>query len=246
MTRRHSFQVSPVFSAEDKGQTCPQRLPAIHRPISTTRIFKVSNAAPGPDPDSSVNSGRSERHFVGNTESSRLGSTDANLTNLGLHEGNDSALADSIATLTDCLKAMERQILESFERKLTYDAFKEKQIERLHDELQEYKRGFADSLLLPLIQQLVRYVDQIPRHIEALRKKPAEELGPERLVKELQGVRDDLEMILENVGVAIVQSTEVNFDPRCQQGAAPNRRTIPAITELSPRGFCPDIPLTAS
>ncbi len=151
------------------------------------------------------------------SEDSQL-SQDARETGNGGSRGDaDEPLALTIEALTDCVKAMQRQLLESFERKLAYDSFKERQIERLHNELQEYRRGFAESLLLPLIQQLVRYIDQIPRHIEALRKKPSEELGPERLVQELQGVRDDLEIILENAGVAIVQSTEPRFDPRSQQ-----------------------------
>ncbi len=209
-----------------------------------------ARAATGSETASDANPDESGSQIPSTDENQQVGRPDSVDTQGSVDavtpQGDAAPSVTSIATLTDCLKAMERQLLESFEQKLAYDAFKEKQIERLHNELQEYKRGLADSLLLPLIQQLVRYVDQIPRHIEALRKKPAEELGPERLGKELQGVREDLEMILENVGVAIVQSTEPKFDPRCQQAPAPNRRTIPATTELSRRGFCPDIPLTAS
>ena len=104
-----------------------------------------------------------------------------------------------------------------FEKKIAFDNFKEKQIERLHGELQEYKRGLAEALLLPLVKQLVRYMDQIPRHVASLLKRPADQLGPERLSKELEGVRTDLEMILENVGVGVFHHPEAKFDTRFQQ-----------------------------
>ena len=102
------------------------------------------------------------------------------------------------------------------QKKLAYDKFKEEQISRLHDEMQEYKRGLADSLMMPLIKQLIRYLDQIPRHVEALQKKSADELGPDRLTKELNGVRDDLEMILENVGVTVFTADCSKIDRKLQ------------------------------
>ena len=121
------------------------------------------------------------------------------------------------ATLLSALEASETRLLESFDTKLAYDQFKEQQIERLHEELQEYKRGLSNTLLMPLVKQIIRYIDQIPRHVQALRKKPEDQLGPDRLFKELEGVRDDLEIILENVGVTVFQNPEGRFDPKCQQ-----------------------------
>jgi len=115
------------------------------------------------------------------------------------------------------LDALEECLLEKLEKKIMYDQFKEEQIKRLHDELQQYRQGFAESLLGPMIKQLVRYVDQITRQVAALREKPAEQLGPERLFKELEGVRDDLELILEDSGVVVFRQPDTRFDPRRQQ-----------------------------
>jgi molecular chaperone GrpE len=115
------------------------------------------------------------------------------------------------------LDALEQRLLEKLEKKIMYDQFKEEQIKRLHGELQQYKQGFAESLLGPVIKQLVRYVDQITRQVAALREKPAEQLGPERLFKELEGVRDDLELILEDAGVVVFRQPDSKFDPRRQQ-----------------------------
>lgn len=131
-------------------------------------------------------------------------------------EAPDS-LSEHASDICQRLQATEERILQEFERKLAYDRFKEQQISKLHDELQEYKRGLADSLMMPLVKQIIRYLDQLPRHIQALREKPAERLGPEQLFSELEGVREDLEMILENVGVTAFQNPEPDFDPRYQQ-----------------------------
>ncbi len=119
--------------------------------------------------------------------------------------------------IRECVANVETKILESFEGKLKFDDFKEQQIARLHEELQEYKRGFADTLLKPFVIQLVRFLDQMPRHVESLKTKPAEEVTRERLFNELENVTEDLQMILENVGVEVFRSTETRFDPRLQQ-----------------------------
>jgi molecular chaperone GrpE (heat shock protein) len=119
--------------------------------------------------------------------------------------------------IRECIASAENRIIQMFEKKLAFDQFKEQQIERLHGELQEYKRGLVDSILLPLVKQIVRYVDQLPRHVASLRKKPEDQLGPERLFLELEGVREDLELILENVGVTIFRNPAMEFDAKVQQ-----------------------------
>ncbi|EDL59219.1 nucleotide exchange factor GrpE [Gimesia maris] len=134
----------------------------------------------------------------------------------GVENEGSSALASEIQNLSELVQSSEQRVLTAFEKKLAYDKFKEEQISRLHDEMQEYKRGLADSLMMPLIKQLIRYLDQIPRHVEALQKKSADELGPDRLTKELNGVRDDLEMILENVGVTVFTADCSKIDRKLQ------------------------------
>lgn len=41
--------------------------------------------------------------------------------------------------LSELLSNMERRLLDAFNQKLAFDNFKEKQIDRLHEELQAYK-----------------------------------------------------------------------------------------------------------
>lgn len=109
-----------------------------------------------------------------------------------------------------------KALAELFESKIAFDRFKEKQIEALHAELQDYKRGLTESLVLPLIRQIVRYCDQLPRHIQGLQSKPVDQLGPERIFKELAGVREDLHLILENFGVTIFHQVQDSFDTKTQ------------------------------
>lgn len=115
------------------------------------------------------------------------------------------------------IAAAEQRLSDLFERKLAFDRFKEQQIENLHRELQEYKRGLTESILLPLVRQIIRYVDQLPRHIAAMRGKSAEEVGVERLYRELENVVEDLHLMLENVGVIVYRLPESRFDALEQQ-----------------------------
>ncbi|MCA9137748.1 MAG: nucleotide exchange factor GrpE [Planctomycetales bacterium] len=133
----------------------------------------------------------------------------------------------------------ESRILESFDAKLKYDNFKEQQITKLHDELQMYKQGIATTTLKPFVVQVVRFLDQLPRHIQSLKAKPAEKVTRERLFEELDCVVEDLQMILENVGVEVFHSVEPRFDPRIQQARVtmevddPDKHQIVAESMLS-------------
>lgn len=161
-------------------------------------------------PESSVDL---EPPTVGETQSSTPSDCDKSV-----EEGSNAGGLDE--QLKTVVADAESRILESFDAKLRYDSFKEQQISKLHDELQGYKQGIANTTLKPFVVQVVRFLDQLPRHVQSLKAKPADKVTRERLFDELECIVEDLQMILENVGVEVFQSTEPQFDPRLQQARA--------------------------
>lgn len=109
------------------------------------------------------------------------------------------------------------RVLDAFERKLAYDASKQLQVDRLHAELQQHRAGFANSVARPLVHAMIRLHDDIGKLLSALRGKPAEELSPERFFVLMEGLQDDVEIVLGQNGVTAYRETAQVFDPRRQR-----------------------------
>jgi hypothetical protein len=58
--------------------------------------------------------------------------------------------------LKSVLLGVEARLTEVFERKLAFDGFKEKQIDRLHEELQSYKGDLLRKATRPLLSALIK------------------------------------------------------------------------------------------
>ncbi|MFN7960509.1 MAG: nucleotide exchange factor GrpE [Thermoanaerobaculia bacterium] len=119
------------------------------------------------------------------------------------------------------------ELRELFATRLAYDQFKEQQIDRLHSELQIYKEGFLRRVLQPLVMGLIRLHDDLSRHAEAVAARGPEELSRERVLSDLDGFREDVEILLEQHGVTRYQVGTEAFDSR-RQIAARTRPTSDA------------------
>jgi molecular chaperone GrpE (heat shock protein) len=125
------------------------------------------------------------------------------------------AREDQSSLLIEIRQAVD-QLAERVTDGIRDDRFKEEQIRKMHAELQEYKRGLLDQALLPMLTQVVRLHENLNRQEQALRQKPPEELGPQRLFKELAGIREELEVILGESGVTIFEDPTGVFVPSRQ------------------------------
>ncbi len=109
------------------------------------------------------------------------------------------------------------RILESFEGKLAYDASKQLQIDRLHEELQQHRTDLAARAARPLVHGTIRLHDDIGKLLSALRGKPAGELSEEKFFTLLEGLQGDVEIVLRQNGVAAYREPGGPFDPRRQR-----------------------------
>ena len=121
------------------------------------------------------------------------------------------------AHLEKTIDAAVDRILEAFERKLAYDASKQLQVDRLHAELQEHRAGFASRAARPIVHGMIRLHDNIGKLVSALRNKPADELSPAQFFALLEGLQEDVEIVIAQNGIAAYRQPPGNFDPRRQR-----------------------------
>jgi molecular chaperone GrpE len=115
------------------------------------------------------------------------------------------------------LSEMEARILGAFQEKLAFDATKEKQIDRMHDELQRYRSDLVAKATRPVLNSLVRLHDDMGKVLDALAAERPEKLSAEQLLKLLHGFRDDVELALNNSGVTSFRGVCDVFDPKRQR-----------------------------
>ena len=126
-----------------------------------------------------------------------------------------------IGALKESLVNGFSEVLEAFERRLAYDEHKERQIDRLHSELQEYKADLLAKALRPIFSALIRLHDDIDKMIGGLKMRPPEEVTVERMFKVVQDFHEDIEILLRDHGVEAYQDYELGdeFNGRRQQAA---------------------------
>src|SRR6266545_5022903 len=102
---------------------------------------------------------------------------------------------DPIAMLLDAVAAIRD--------KIDRDQFHAELVAKLQDEVEAYRRGAAERLLLPIITGVVRLHAEVSRMFEAVRREPPAKATPERLAKVVADFRSDLELLLDHGGVTL-------------------------------------------
>lgn len=134
-----------------------------------------------------------------------------------------SAPAPAAALSSD---AIER-LLRAWDEREARDRFREKQIDRLHDELQGYKSDLVAKAIRPALQSLIRLHDDVGKVSEALQREDPAKLTAPRLLQILDGFRDDVLIALEQNGVTAFREADDKFNPLRQKSL----KTIPGEPE---------------
>lgn len=109
------------------------------------------------------------------------------------------------------------EVLLLFKDKILYDKTKEKQMDKLHSELQTYKQDVVFKATKPLISSVIYIYDDIDKMIQRYTDNP-EELDFKKMINILETLKEDVEILLEENG--IIQFSEefkIKFDPKTQQ-----------------------------
>ncbi|OAD23250.1 GrpE nucleotide exchange factor [Candidatus Thiomargarita nelsonii] len=121
---------------------------------------------------------------------------------------NNSNTLELLVTKLDTLQT-------EFESKLKYDQHKDKIIDDLHSELQEYKSDLIKKLLQPMIMDVIHAIDDFNKLTRHYTQK--EDIDPQKLLKLIASIPKDLEHLLYRQGVESFQCSEPVFNPSRQR-----------------------------
>jgi molecular chaperone GrpE len=103
---------------------------------------------------------------------------------------------------------------EGLNRKIRAESTREKVVDRLHAELQEYKQGLLLGILRPVFVDLIQLHDDMGKMVAA-QGEPEAEVA--RLLDLIRGFQQGIEDILYRQGVEPFTVADDAFDPRRQR-----------------------------
>lgn len=136
--------------------------------------------------------------------------------NAGARPQGDQSIHSEISTLRRQLQ----KLASEFESKLKYDAHKNKIIDNLHDELQEFRDGVIKKHLHSMVMDLIKIIDDI-RKYKAHYAEQNTETSPAQTAQNLLDFMDDIASDLEDLfawqGVSPFRCDDKKFDNNRQR-----------------------------
>lgn len=131
-------------------------------------------------------------------------------------EGRASVLI-ALAELSSSLGRRIDALAAAFDREVRAEATREKVVDRLHAELQDYKNDLLLNVMRPVFVDLIQLHDDIGK-IVAAQSAPSDDAA--RLVELMRGFQQGIEDILYRQGVEPFALEDDAFDPRRQRAFA--------------------------
>lgn len=129
-----------------------------------------------------------------------------------------ASLQTSIASMLQGFDFIARaisQLQADFDTKIKYDESKERTIDALHRELQDYREDLNFKILRPLILDLTRLYDDLNQLVMNY-SKPEQPLE-DRIVSDLQTFVEEIEQIVSRYGFELYQVDTEIFDRSLQK-----------------------------
>jgi molecular chaperone GrpE len=137
---------------------------------------------------------------------------------------------EAIASLGTTLERRLDALQTLFEREIRAEETREKVVDRLHAELQEYKQDMLLNVLRPVFIDLIQFHDNIGKMV-ATQPVAAENAEAQQLLNALRGFQQEIEDILYRQGVEPFQEEGDAFDPRRQRAATTVPTDDPALVK---------------
>ncbi|CAN2041883.1 molecular chaperone GrpE [Candidatus Magnetomoraceae bacterium gMMP-15] len=119
-------------------------------------------------------------------------------------------------SFNDKLSVVQQQLVhlhKEFQAKLKYDAQKDKIIDNLHKELQEYKSDVVKKCLQSMVMDVIKTIDGMKKLAAHYRSKDPEEKDFINMLKILEIIPSDLEDIFAVQGIFPFTCDKKTFDP---------------------------------
>jgi molecular chaperone GrpE len=151
---------------------------------------------------------------------------------IGAQSATDASIVlDAVSNLAERLGRRIDGLQTIFERELRAEATRERVIDRLHAELQEYKSDLLLKIQRPIFVDLIQLHDDIAKMIEAKASTSGESESGTGLRGLLESVQTAIEDILYRQGVEPFLNEGTDFDPRRQRAVATVPASEPALNK---------------
>jgi molecular chaperone GrpE len=138
----------------------------------------------------------------------------------------------AVGALSALLERRFDGLQAQFDREVRAEATREKVVDRLHAELQEYKQDLLLGVLRPVFVDLIQLHDDIGKMVDAQSESgaPADE-AVGRLLAMMRGYQQAIEDILDRQGVVAYTLDDNTFDPRRQRAVSTVPTDDPALAK---------------
>ena len=154
----------------------------------------------------------------------------------------DENVVEPMVEVASLLAQMRQDLSElgnDFRAKLKYDDHKQKIIDQLHKELQEYRNDLIRNLLRPVLMDVILLADDQRKLLANYNNKAPEALEPAKLLKLMNDIPDALDDLLYGQGVEIFSNDEPAFDPKCQKALQKVETHDPELNRTVARSIRP-------
>ncbi len=125
--------------------------------------------------------------------------------------------AEALRARLDALHDQLVRLNSEFAGKLKYDAHKDQIIDKLHQELQEYKQDIVKKHILSIVLDVVKVADDIRKWLAYFRSLDISQRDPVKLFRYLEAIPSDLEDIFYWQGVKPYTHHDGPFNPATQR-----------------------------
>lgn len=132
----------------------------------------------------------------------------------------DDAIISMLLKLYEHIISTEKkteQLSREFQSKLKHDAHKDKIIDNLHQELQDYKDDLLKKYLKNFVMDIIYVIDNIRKLTTYYGSLTLSEKDPVKLLNLMESIPSDLEDVFSRQGIRTFTCDNSVFDPRRQR-----------------------------
>ncbi len=140
-------------------------------------------------------------------------------------------ILDAIQNLAERLGGRLDALQTTFDRELRAEANRERVIDRLHSELQEYKHDLLLKVQRPIFVDLIQLHDDIGKMIDSRSITGADQDGATVIRGVIESIQTAIEDILYRQGVEPFMIEGDEFDPRKQRAVSTQATADPSLNK---------------
>jgi molecular chaperone GrpE len=144
---------------------------------------------------------------------------------------SEAFLNDALAGLRDDLGRRIDALRSTFERELRGEASRERIVDRLHAELQDYKQDFLLKVQRPIFIDLIQLHDDVGKMVAARDRAESDAAGGASFRGLLESIQTAIEDILYRQGVEPFSLETGEFDPKRQRALSTTATEDPGLNK---------------